>query len=68
MWVYVDDIILVSSIVPAAHRLVSALSADFAIKDLGKLHFFLRLPTIINVILTLTQQKYSRISSVAQVC
>jgi histone deacetylase 1/2 len=39
--VYVDDIILVSSLVTAADRLVSALSSDFAIKDLGKLHFFL---------------------------
>jgi hypothetical protein len=68
MWVYVDDIIFVSLIVPAAHRLVSALSADFDVKDLGKLHFFLRLPTLINVILTLTQQKYSLISSVTQVC
>ena len=41
--VYVDDIILISSSVVAADRLVSAMSGDFAIKDLGQLHFFLGL-------------------------
>ena len=38
--VYVDDIILVSSSVTAADRLVSSLGDDFAVKDLGKLHYF----------------------------
>jgi hypothetical protein len=41
--VYVDDIILVSSSVAATDRLVLALSSDFAVKDLGKLHYFLGL-------------------------
>ena len=41
--VYVDDIILVSSSDAAADRLVSALSEEFDIKDLGALHFFLGL-------------------------
>jgi histone deacetylase 1/2 len=39
--VYVDDIILISSSVSTADRLVSALGVDFAVKDLGKLHYFL---------------------------
>ena len=57
--VYVDDIILVSSLVTAADRLVSALGDDFAIKDLGKLHFFLGLEvTHTDSGMTLTQQKY----------
>ncbi|KAK1670188.1 hypothetical protein QYE76_058347 [Lolium multiflorum] len=38
--VYVDDIILVSSLDVAADRLVQSLGADFAVKDLGKLHHF----------------------------
>ena len=41
--VYVDDIILISSSDATADRLVAALSGDFAIKDLGALHFFLGL-------------------------
>ncbi|XP_071681629.1 uncharacterized protein [Lolium perenne] len=39
--VYVDDIIFVSSSPTAATALISALGADFAVKDLGQLHFFL---------------------------
>ncbi|KAM3315319.1 hypothetical protein ACQJBY_033820 [Aegilops geniculata] len=39
--VYVDDIILISSSDAAADRLVTALSDNFAVKDLGALHFFL---------------------------
>ena len=39
--VYVDDIILVSSSVTAADRLVVSLGAVFAVKDLGRLHYFL---------------------------
>lgn len=38
--VYVDDIILISSSAAAADRPVIALRDDFAIKDLGTLHFF----------------------------
>ena len=44
--VYVDDIILVSSSVTAVDRLVSSLGADFAVKDLGRLHYFLGLEVI----------------------
>jgi histone deacetylase 1/2 len=58
--VYVDDIILISSSESATTRLVTALSADFAVKDLGKLHYFLGLEvTHCDAGLTLTQQKYS---------
>ena len=39
--VYVDDIIPVSSSNAAADRLVSALGEEFAVKDLGALHYFL---------------------------
>jgi hypothetical protein len=39
--VYVDDIILVSSSVTAASRLVQDLRSAFAVKDLGPLHYFL---------------------------
>ena len=39
--VYVDDIILVSSSRYAADALVRSLGAAFAVKDLGKLHYFL---------------------------
>ena len=59
--VYVDDIIRVSSSVSAADRLVSALSGDFAVKDLGRLHYFLGLQVFhSDAGLTLTQQKYSQ--------
>ena len=55
--VYVDDIILVSSSVAASDRLVSAMSVDFAIKDLGNLHYFLGLEVTSSADgLTLTQQ------------
>ncbi|KAK1666544.1 hypothetical protein QYE76_054703 [Lolium multiflorum] len=58
--VYVDDIILISSSDAVADRLVSALSGDFAVKDLGALHYFLGLEVSRSSAgLTLTQQKYS---------
>nr|XP_020161140.2 uncharacterized mitochondrial protein AtMg00810-like [Aegilops tauschii subsp. strangulata] len=58
--VYVDDIILISSSDAAADRLVAALSGDFAVKDLGALHFFLGLEVSRSSVgLTLTQKKYS---------
>ncbi|KAM3405620.1 hypothetical protein ACQJBY_008243 [Aegilops geniculata] len=58
--VYVDDIILISSSATAADRLVAALSGDFAVKDLGALHFFLGLEVSRSSAgLTLTQKKYS---------
>jgi histone deacetylase 1/2 len=58
--VYVDDIILISSSNAAASRLVSTLSGDFAVKDLGVLHYFLGLEVSRSSAgLTLTQHKYS---------
>jgi histone deacetylase 1/2 len=39
--VYVDDIIMVSSSTTAADRLVTKLGSSFALKDLGRLHYFL---------------------------
>jgi histone deacetylase 1/2 len=57
--VYVDDIILISSSDAAASRLVSTLSGDFAVKDLGALHYFLGLEVSRSSAgLTLTQHKY----------
>ena len=53
--VYVYDIILISSSALAADRLVSALSGDFAITDLGRLHYFLGLEVSHSDGLTLTQ-------------
>ncbi|KAK1666019.1 hypothetical protein QYE76_054178 [Lolium multiflorum] len=48
------------SLVTAADRLVSALSSEFAVKDLGRLHYFLGLEVSYSASgLTLTQQKYS---------
>nr|XP_040254247.1 uncharacterized mitochondrial protein AtMg00810-like [Aegilops tauschii subsp. strangulata] len=58
--VYIDDIILISSSDAVADRLVTALSGDFAVKDLGALHFFLGLEVSqSSTRLTLTQKKYS---------
>ena len=58
--VYVDDIILISSSDVAADRLVAALSGDFAVKDLGALHFFLGLEVSRSSAgVTLTQKKYA---------
>ncbi|SPT18802.1 unnamed protein product [Triticum aestivum] len=58
--VYVDDIILISSSDAAVDRLVTALSGDFAVKDLGALHYFLGLEVSRSSAgLTLTQRKYS---------
>jgi len=39
--VYVDDIIVASSLLAASKALVHSLEVDFALKDLGDLHFFL---------------------------
>jgi hypothetical protein len=58
--VYIDDIILISSSESTTDRLVTALGSNFAMKDLGKLHYFLGLEvTHCAAGLTLTQQKYS---------
>jgi hypothetical protein len=39
--IYIDDIVITSSKPDAIYQLFRALQADFAIKDLGPLHFFL---------------------------
>nr|XP_020164389.1 uncharacterized mitochondrial protein AtMg00810-like [Aegilops tauschii subsp. strangulata] len=59
--VYVDDIVLVSSSPTAADALVTALSRDFVVKDLGQLHFFLGIEVAHQSrgSLALTQKKYS---------
>jgi hypothetical protein len=57
---YVDDIILISSSDTASDRLIVSLGSDFAVKDLGKLHYFLSLEvTHSDRSLVLTQKKYT---------
>lgn len=57
--VYVDDIIIVSSLTSATERLIKQLSSDFAIKDLGPLRYFLGIQaTPKGDGIVLTQQKY----------
>jgi hypothetical protein len=59
--VYVDDIILVSSSATATDRLIASLSSDFAVKDLGKLHYFLGIEVTHSPDgLALSQMKYSQ--------
>jgi histone deacetylase 1/2 len=41
--IYVDDIIVASSSQSATNALLHDLSSEFALKDLGDLHFFLAL-------------------------
>jgi histone deacetylase 1/2 len=41
MLIYVDDIIIISSSSPTIDRLLQQLRDDFAVKDLGTLHYFL---------------------------
>jgi histone deacetylase 1/2 len=58
--VYIDDIIIIISSKYATAHLVTALVADFVVKDLGKLYYFLGLEvTHCDDGLTITQQKYS---------
>jgi hypothetical protein len=44
--VYVDDILITSPNSPAIHDLLAALHNEFAVKDLGKLHFFLGIEVV----------------------
>lgn len=58
--VYVDDIILTDNHEPSVARFVSSLKHEFAIKDLGKLTYFLGLEvTYTPEGLCLTQSKYA---------
>ena len=57
--IYVDDIIITSSLFAAIDQLLSSFQADFAVKDLGSLKFFLGvkvIPTTTGVLLS--QKRY----------
>jgi hypothetical protein len=59
--IYVDDIIIVSSIPTAIDELLQLLGTDFAVKDLGPLHYFLGIEVIpVKDGLLLFQQRYIR--------
>jgi hypothetical protein len=61
MLIYVDDIIIISSSTAATERLLYQLGTDFAIKNLGRLSYFLGIEvqhTPQGVVLT--QHKYTR--------
>jgi hypothetical protein len=59
--IYVDDIIIVSSVPTATDELLQLLSSDFAVKDLGTLHYFLGIEVIpVKDGLLLSQQRYIR--------
>jgi histone deacetylase 1/2 len=58
--IYVDDIIVTSSSDKAISALLHDLNADFALKDLGDLHFFLGIEVKkTHTGLLLTQEKYA---------
>jgi hypothetical protein len=60
MLVYVDDIVIVSSLALATQRLLQQLSASFPIKDLGPLNYFLGIKVASNSRgMLLTQDKYA---------
>lgn len=60
MCTYVDDIVLVSSDFHAVDALVADLQVDFALKDLGDLHYFLGIEVTRNKNgLVLSQGKYA---------
>jgi hypothetical protein len=59
--IYVDDIIIVSSVPAAITELLQLLGTDFAVKDLGSLHYFIGIEVIpVKDGLLLSQQKYIR--------
>jgi histone deacetylase 1/2 len=58
--IYVDDIIVTSSSTQAIAALLKDLKDDFALKDLGDLHFFLGIEVKkVHDGLLLTQEKYA---------
>jgi histone deacetylase 1/2 len=58
--VYVDDIIVASSIPDATTTLLKKLNEDFALKDLGDLHYFLVIEVFkVQDGIILTQEKYA---------
>jgi len=59
--IYVDDIIIVSSLPTTIDELLHLLCIDFAVKDLGDLHYFLGLKVLpVKDGLLLSQQRYIR--------
>ncbi|KAJ0970933.1 hypothetical protein J5N97_018892 [Dioscorea zingiberensis] len=60
MLVYVDDIIITGSSDQAVNQLLQKLQAEFAIKDLGELHYFLGIEVKkTSTGIVLTQSKYT---------
>ena len=61
MLIYVDDIIVTSSSEEAVKSLLSDLNSEFALKDLGDLHYFLGVEVKKNkeACLHLSQEKYA---------
>jgi histone deacetylase 1/2 len=61
MLVYVDDIIIASSSNNATDVLLKSLNQEFALKDLGELHYFLVIEVKkVNDGIILTQEKYAK--------
>ncbi|MCI33550.1 retrovirus-related Pol polyprotein from transposon TNT 1-94, partial [Trifolium medium] len=60
--VYVDDIIITGSSLPQIQQLISKLNAEFALKQLGALDYFLGIEVfhLANGALLLSQAKYIR--------
>ena len=57
--IYVNDIIITSSSTSAIDNLLSSLQTDFAVKDLGSLHYFLGIEVIRNTAgILLSQKRY----------
>jgi hypothetical protein len=60
VFVYVDDIIVASSSSQVVDALLADLKANFALKDLGSLHYFLGIKVrSVSDGLLLTHQKYA---------
>ena len=70
--VYVDDILLTGSNSELLHRLITLLSSEFKLQDLGTVHYFLGIKVITTSMdILLSQQKYAidnLISFDEQVC
>ncbi|KAK2989892.1 hypothetical protein RJ640_019475 [Escallonia rubra] len=57
--IYVDDIILTGNSLPSINRIVGALNAEFSVKDLGPLNYFLGIEVVhTDQGLLLLQRKY----------
>jgi hypothetical protein len=59
--IYVDDIIVTSSLDQAVSTLLNNLRVNFALKDLGQLHYFLGIEVKPSIgVIVLTQEKYTK--------